>query len=71
MAKIHIIGGKAPANVVIARAAEDMTELGYDHVLIVMGGPDDTDIRWSNISNAQLAFLIAAAQAEMTKLING
>lgn len=71
MAKIHIIGNKAPANAVIARAAEDMAELGYDRVLIVMGGPGDTDIRWSGMTSAQLAFLVAAAQAEMIRLING
>ena len=43
--------------VLLARAMEDVDTHGYDQCVIVMGSPDETDMRWSNMSLAQLTYL--------------
>lgn len=67
MGTIHVIGQTYPAKVVTAKALEDMETEGYDQVLIVMGSPDKTDVRWSTMTNSQLSFLIHVAQSELMK----
>lgn len=70
MGTVHVLGDTYPATAVIAKAMEDLIVEGYDQVLVVMGGPQHTEIRWSTMRNADLAFLIASAQAELYKRLS-
>lgn len=69
MGTIHVIGETHSAKVTMAKALEDMLADGHDCVLVVMGTREVTDIRWSTMTNAQLAFLVSVAQAELLKRI--
>lgn len=69
MGTIHVIGNTYSAKAVMAKAMEDMVADGHDCVLVVMGTSDATDVRWSTMTNAQLAFMVAVAQAELLKRV--
>lgn len=58
MAKIEALRStRVGPQAILARAMEDLPVEGYDQVVIIMGGPTDTDARWSHMPFKDLVYL--------------
>jgi hypothetical protein len=54
-------GNSASALVTLHRAIEDLGD--FDQVVIMMGGPTETEVRWSSMSLKELTYLFMSLQA--------